>query len=183
MKNNKLNNDDLSATKNNLGVNKINGKSYVGSSTDLNNRLNKYYYSSSLNTKRPSIIHRALLKYGHSKFSLDILEYCESNILTPRKQYYIDLLKPEYNILKIASSKLGSRVNDKSKIITLEPKLKLSLRSHGVIVKVFDTSGNLINEFSTMTSVAKYFNLSVKIVGRYLDKNVSYNGFIFKSGN
>ena len=57
----------------------------------------------------------------------------------------------------------------------------MSLRCKGVSVKVFDKSNNLINEFPTITSVAKYFGLSSRTIGRYLDKDKSYNGFIFKS--
>jgi len=34
------------------------------------------------------------LKYGYLSFSLDILEYCEPNLLINRKQYYIDLMEP-----------------------------------------------------------------------------------------
>jgi hypothetical protein len=32
----------------------------------------------------------------------EILEYCEPSKVLEREQYYIDLLKPEYNILKTA---------------------------------------------------------------------------------
>lgn len=46
------------------------------------------------------MIYRALLKYSYSNFSLDILEYCELDVLIEREQYYINILKPEYNILK-----------------------------------------------------------------------------------
>lgn len=83
-------------------VNKINGKSYVGSSIYLSNRFSNYYSLSSLTlkVKRSIIIYRALLKYGYSNFSLDILEYCEPNVLISREQYYIDILKPKYNIRK-----------------------------------------------------------------------------------
>ena len=83
-------------------VNKINGKSYVGYSTSLSRKILFYYSLNSLKRKVKGsiIIHRALLKYGHSNFSLDILEYCELNELISKEQYYIDLLKPEYNILK-----------------------------------------------------------------------------------
>jgi group I intron endonuclease len=83
-------------------VNNINGKSYVASSTSLSNELNIYYSLSSLRreVKGSIIIYRALLKYGYSNFSLDILEYCEPSVLIAREQYYIDYLKPEYNILK-----------------------------------------------------------------------------------
>lgn len=56
-----------------------------------------------------SLIARALIKYGYSNFQLEILEYCEPSNCIDREQYYIDLLKPEYNILKTAGSKLGSK--------------------------------------------------------------------------
>jgi len=53
------------------------------------------------------VICRALLKHGYSNFDLDILEYCDSKDLLKREQYYIDLMNPEYNILKKAGSPLG----------------------------------------------------------------------------
>jgi group I intron endonuclease len=57
-----------------------------------------------------------LVKYGHSTFKLEILEYCEADrlIILEREQYYIDLLKPEYNILKIAGSPLGYKHTEES---------------------------------------------------------------------
>jgi len=45
-------------------------------------------------------INKALLKYGYSSFRLEILEYCDPMDAVKREQYYIDLLAPEYNILK-----------------------------------------------------------------------------------
>jgi hypothetical protein len=92
-------------------INKINGKSYIGSSIYLSNEFNNYYYLNSLTLKVKGsiIIYRALLKYGYKNFSLDILEYCESNMLRKREQYYIDKVKPEYNIIKIDKNNLGSK--------------------------------------------------------------------------
>jgi group I intron endonuclease len=52
-------------------------------------------------------INKALVKYGYSDFSLLILEYCEPDLCIEREQYYIDLYKPEYNILKLAGSSIG----------------------------------------------------------------------------
>jgi group I intron endonuclease len=40
----------------------------------------------------------SLLKYGYSKFSLTILEYCEPSKCLEREGYYFKLLQPEYNI-------------------------------------------------------------------------------------
>jgi len=53
------------------------------------------------------MIYFALLKYGHSNFKLEILEYCDSKVLISREQIYLDLLKPEYNILDKAGSSFG----------------------------------------------------------------------------
>jgi group I intron endonuclease len=56
-----------------------------------------------------------LLKYGYSNFSLDIFEYCELNQLIVKEQYFIDMLKPKYNILKIAGSRLGTKHSEATK--------------------------------------------------------------------
>lgn len=61
--------------------------------------------------------------------------------------------------------------NNESKILTAETRLKMSLITYGVKVKVLDKSNNLINEFLTIISVAKYFNVSDRTIGRYLDND------------
>lgn len=35
------------------------------------------------------------------------MEYCDPSLAIYREQYYLDLLKPKYNILKVAGSNLG----------------------------------------------------------------------------
>lgn len=47
------------------------------------------------------------MKYGYSNFSLEILEYCDLYDTIQREQYFIDLLKPQYNILQVEGSSLG----------------------------------------------------------------------------
>lgn len=57
-----------------------------------------------------SIINKVLLKKGYSAFSLEILEYCDkSEVISRSLQYFLDILKPYYNILKIAGSTQGSK--------------------------------------------------------------------------
>lgn len=65
------------------------------------------YYSlrSLVKSNRP--IDRALLKYGFSNFRLEILEYGDKNNVLIREQYYMDMLKPQYNIAELAGSTLG----------------------------------------------------------------------------
>jgi len=51
----------------------------------------------------------ALKKYGHDNFSLHIVEYTEKekNKVLDREQYYLDMLRPYYNILEKAGSSQG----------------------------------------------------------------------------
>jgi len=89
-------------------VNKTNGKTYVGSSVDLSKRLLQYYSEKYLTRNSESmIICNAILKYGHCDLQLEILEYCDPQNAVQREQYFIDSLKPEYNILQTAGSLLG----------------------------------------------------------------------------
>lgn len=88
-------------------TNKLSGKSYVGSSAYLNKRLSNYFSYNILAKNKNVVIYKALLKYGYSNFMVEILEYTDKLCLLEREQYYIDLLKPQYNILKKAGSSLG----------------------------------------------------------------------------
>lgn len=65
------------------------------------------YYSLASLVKSNRPIDRALLKYGFSNFKLEILEYSDKKNVLIREQYYMDLLKPEYNIAEKAGSTLG----------------------------------------------------------------------------
>lgn len=63
----------------------------------------------------------ALLKYGSSNFSLEILEYCPVSKLLQIEDNYFKLLKPEYNIAKVAGAPMLGRYHSedsKAKIRT-----------------------------------------------------------------
>ncbi len=68
-------------------VNLKNAKMYIGFSTNLMKRLKAYYNVNLLiNVNLP--IYKAILKHGHSSFSLDILEYCEPKFLIDRESLF-----------------------------------------------------------------------------------------------
>lgn len=77
---------------------------YLGQSKNLYNRFLNYFNPAYLKRSPNSIIGKAILKYGYSNFTLTILEYCDKANLTAKEQYYLDTLKPVYNILKIAGA-------------------------------------------------------------------------------
>ena len=69
--------------------------------------------------KSKSRIYSAILKHGYSNFQLEILEYCRKENAITREQYFIDLLKPEYNLNPTAGSRLGSIHSEETKRVTL----------------------------------------------------------------
>jgi hypothetical protein len=115
-----------------LWRNKINGKTYIGSSANLTKRLKNYFYESYLRLKGFMIIYKALLAYGYENFTFEILEYCDPASILERVQYYLDTLKPEYNILKVAGSSFGYKHSEevllkmRNRIPSLDARLKMS---------------------------------------------------------
>nr|YP_009722249.1 hypothetical protein [Morchella importuna]QGN66651.1 hypothetical protein [Morchella importuna] len=97
-------------------INIINGKTYIGSAVDLGVRLRSYSYESYLNRHTDMAICRALLKYGYENFRVEILKYCSSEKLMEWEQFFFDLYKPEYNILKTAGSSLGYKHSEESRV-------------------------------------------------------------------
>jgi group I intron endonuclease len=86
--------------------NLINGNYYIGSSINLARRF-RIHLNSVNSVKLPLPI--AINKYGPNNFVFLILKYCEriEDICLGLEQYYLDLYKPKYNILKIAGSSMG----------------------------------------------------------------------------
>jgi group I intron endonuclease len=78
---------------------------YVGSSQYLNKR--KLHHLSHL--KRQKHCNKKLQNVfnKHKDFKFEILEYCQIENLVEKEQYYLDLLKPNLNILKKAFSSIG----------------------------------------------------------------------------
>lgn len=117
-------------------VNRVNQKRYIGSSIRLQGRKKRHFSELNCNVHHSQALQRAYNKYGKENFDFFILEYCEAEKLLEREQYYLDNLKPEYNICKIAGNCLG-------KITTEETKKKI-----GESNKLFWEKKNLRTPFS-----------------------------------
>jgi group I intron endonuclease len=100
-----------------IRTNKLNGKTYIGSSVNLSQRFYRYFSSKYLQGvlgRSESLISRALLKYGYSNFKLEV-EYCEPEECLAKEQEWLDHSEPEYNILEIAGSRLGHKHSEAAK--------------------------------------------------------------------
>jgi group I intron endonuclease len=173
-----------------LITNLINGKKYVGSSAIMLRRLKEYlnplYLERNLEKGNSKLL-RALLKYGYSNFEFKILEMFElpflpllptlqgcdvrapraevRMLLLAREQYFLDKIKPEYNINFKAGSNLGRSYSE-------EVRKKMSLAKLG---KVGNKKGAILSaetralfrEKSGMKKIVVMLNENDKVLGYF----------------
>lgn len=87
-------------------INKTNGKDYLGSTSNAKSRLSSYYDFKTLSIFNMPI-YKAILKYGHSNFIFEIVEFSQPEDVVLREQHYLDLFDFDYNVLEKANSLFG----------------------------------------------------------------------------
>ena len=188
----------LSENKNKSGIymwtNSKNGKCYIGSAVDLYFRLSFYYSCKTMENylkKNKSHIYNAILKDGHSNFSLTILEYCSSEQCIEREDFYLSSLKHEYNILLKAGSSLGIKLSDKTKqkiseVKKGQPKSKGSGKASQAI-EVTDVTNNTTTSYNSISEATRALNLpNFQAIANYILRNQQnpYKGrYTFKKVN
>lgn len=88
-------------------LNTKNNKFYIGSSKDLRKRQLTHFSNLRKGTHKNIILQQAYNKYGEQYFKFNIIEEISISDLIIREQFYIDSLKPYYNINQIANSSYG----------------------------------------------------------------------------
>jgi group I intron endonuclease len=87
---------------------KINNKKYVGQSVNIGQRWISHLNTLKLNKHRNKYLQNHFNKYSVEDLTFEVLEeVVDLTLLTSREQYYMDLLKPEFNHCPAASSSLG----------------------------------------------------------------------------
>jgi len=124
--------------------NVINDHVYIGSSYDIDARWSMHKKHLRKGKHHSILLQRAWNKYGEEKFIFEILkDHVNKSGLIVHEQYYFDLLKPEYNICKIAGNTLGAAFYNskdwrqkvgachKGKPLSIETKRKISASNTG----------------------------------------------------
>lgn len=176
---NKILKDNLSKSGIYRWVHIDSGRSYIGSSINLAKRLSSYYSISAL-IKTNNIISKALLKYGYSSFSLEILEYCTPIECLEREQYYLDLLKPEFNILTKAGSPLGYKHSEEAikKISnslmgnkrSLNRKKPVSSGAPSILLKVLNNETGETKIYPSISEAAKALGVNEGSIRNYFTR-------------
>jgi len=114
---------------------------------------------------------------------LDILEYCSSEDLIKREQYYLQNLKPLYNILKTAGSLLGFK-HSKASIDSIRNAKLGRKRSQSTILQI--EKGNIqaqsVLVINNKTGESRNFS-SVRKAAIYINKHPSYISKCIKKDN
>lgn len=115
----------------NAGIYKIvnikNNKFYIGGSKYLNARKYQHFKAIKEKNHYNRLLQDDILLFNPEDFIFEVIEIIEDlNTLLIREQFYIDTLKPEYNICPIAGNSLNVKRTDefKEKIRKLNTGLK-----------------------------------------------------------
>ena len=100
--------------------NQMNRKKYIGSAINIGRRWQNHLAALRHGRHDNEHLQRAFIKYGEVAFVFSVLEYVqEISSLIEREQHFLDTLKPEYNMCRVAGSTLGRR-------LSIEARRKLS---------------------------------------------------------
>lgn len=159
-------------------TNLINGKRYIGSSNNIRKRLWKHRSLLRHDKHENPHLQNAWNKYGEDNFVYSVLEECDVSILLEREQYYIDTLKPEYNIdISTTHEHLNPETIDKIRKSRKEKMDKSEIKLSWKEIHQYDLNGNYIQSFKSIKDAAKSAGIHTCSIDRFL------NGKYKKGGN
>lgn len=90
-------------------INKINDRFYIGSATDFAKRKGNHLHDLRKGKHKNKRLQRDITTHGISTIVFEIIECCNLKKLLKREQYYINTMKPYYNICPVAGSSAGRK--------------------------------------------------------------------------
>jgi len=172
----------------NTGIYKItnikNNKFYIGSTNNLIRRKKEHFSLLKRNKSHCKILQRAYNKYGELYFTFEVLAYCPIEYLFKLEQWFVDNLKPQYNICLIdVSVPIGipksiegrKRIGEANKYKT-HPDFGWKPR----IIEKLDENNTVIKEYSSLKEYALEHNCAIGNVGKALKNNNRCKGFYIR---
>ena len=133
-------------------TNPVNSQFYIGSaSNNFRKRFLQHRRLLDLNKNPCKYLQRIYNKNKNVNFTFEILEVCENKNCIKKEQYYIDTLKPKYNLCKIAGSSLGRKPSKKALKNQFEAQRKFTDKE---VILMFD----LYNKDTNEQEIAKIIN-------------------------
>lgn len=103
-------------------LNIYNEKYYVGSAMNLQKRWYEHLRTLKFNKHFNVLLQRTYNKYWTNPFIFTVLEHCDNKKLIEREQYWIDKLRPEYNLSPSAGNTFGLKISLAGRLNMKKPK-------------------------------------------------------------
>lgn len=151
--------------------NTINNKMYVGSSVNMHTRLTKHRSLLDHKKHENRYLSNSWSKNGRDNFKCYVLEECDKDFLIEREQYWIDLLNPDYNLIKIVKGNMLSKescrmISDTLKEGYKSGRLKPTRTSS---VDCYDLKINYICTYKMIRDASDDLKISESLICRVLN--------------
>ena len=162
--------------------NTVNGKKYIGSSINIQQRLLKHRSQLRGNYHENPFLQNSYNKYGESSFITYPVIYCEEKNLLCNEQHYILAFNSEYNIAKdvlrgAQTDATKEKHSATKKKMYKEGKLFPNCSKE---IKVYTIKGEYVNTFATIEETSNSLNVATTSIQRVLKKEAKQmKGFIF----
>lgn len=153
--------------------NKLNHKTYIGSSKNLYQRLLKHFALLRHNKHENAYLQNAWNKYTEDNFEWFIVEFCDIEELTQREQYCIDLFGAEYNITRkvernILSKESRIKQGETRRRLHIEGKLEWNFKP--ITIYVYNLNGEvLFKNINGIKDTSKLLKISPSSISRVLN--------------
>ena len=107
-------------------------KVYIGSSVNVNLRMSCHLKDLNKGAHHSKHLQRAWDKYGHTRFTFEVIDICIPAQLIAREQHWMDHFKAAdhehgYNMVPVAGSNIG-------RVVSAETRAKLSKAKKGTVI-------------------------------------------------
>lgn len=103
-------------------ITSLSGKMYVGSAVNFKRRLSIHWFDLRIGQHHSRPLQAAYDKYGEENLNFSKLLVCGKEDLLFYEQRALDILKPEYNVCKVAGSRLGAKASPETRSKQRGPK-------------------------------------------------------------
>ena len=171
--------------KNKVGIycilNIVNNKKYIGSSKSIWNRLQKHFSLLRNNKHENIILQNSFNKNSEEAYIVFCLRECEEKDLLHLEQYYIDLLKPQYNITKEVIRNTLSKESCEKISATLKKRYSEGMKpTKRTPIDVYTTEGVFVGNYFTMKDCSKELGVNVTSIIRVLQGAMQQcKGYVF----
>lgn len=120
-------------------TNTLTGKCYIGSAVNVEQRWRQHHFALKRGTHHSQYLQRAWGKHGSEMFVFSRLITCSRENLLTYEQLCLDAYQPEYNILKVAGSGLGTTISPAQKAVLsshMKARVQRDPAAHAAVTKL-----------------------------------------------